>query len=89
MAFDDPTRARLRAFVSDARTLLTAECTRQLQQDYGMDPTTGEVVELSALPPLDDTRWETARLLRETLAHYLATRCPFHKFATSNPAERL
>ena len=38
-----------------------------------MDPATGEVVELSRLPPLDDTRWETARLLRDTLAHYLAT----------------
>ena len=46
---------------------------RQLQHEYGMDPATGEVVELSRLPPLDDTRWETARLLRDTLAHYLAT----------------
>jgi hypothetical protein len=73
MAFDDRTRARLREFVSDARTLLTTECTRQLQHEYGMDPATGEVVELAQLPPLDDTRWETARLLRETLAHYLAT----------------
>ncbi|MGE4096272.1 MAG: BREX-1 system adenine-specific DNA-methyltransferase PglX [Candidatus Binatia bacterium] len=73
MAFDDSTRARLREFVSDARTLLTAECTRQLQHEYGMDPATGEAVELSSLPPLDDTRWETARILRDTLAHYLAT----------------
>jgi hypothetical protein len=38
-----------------------------------MNPAAGEVVELSRLPPLDDTRWETARLLRDTLAHYLAT----------------
>jgi hypothetical protein len=73
MAFDDRTRARLREFVSDARTLLTAECARQLQHEYGMDPATGEVVELAKLPPLDDMRWETARMLRETLAHYLAT----------------
>ena len=73
MAFDDSTRARLREFVSDARALLTAECTRQLQHEYGMNPATGEVVELSRLPVLDDTRWETARLLRDTLAHYLAT----------------
>jgi hypothetical protein len=73
MAFDDSTRARLREFVSDARTLLTAECTRQLRYEYGMDPATGEVDELSRLPVLDDTRWETARLLRDTLAHYLAT----------------
>ena len=52
MAFDDRTRARLRAFVSDARTLLTAECTRQLQHEYGMDPATGEVVELSSVASL-------------------------------------
>jgi len=68
MAFDQSTRTRLQRFVSDARTLLTEECTRQLQHEYGMDPATGEVVELSRLPPLDDTRWETARLLRDTLA---------------------
>ncbi len=73
MAFDQPTRTRLQRFVSEARTLLTAECIRQLQHEYGMEPATGEVVELSKLPPLDDTRWETARLLRDTLAHYLAT----------------
>jgi hypothetical protein len=38
-----------------------------------MNPLTGEIVELSRLPVLDDTRLETARLLRDTLAHYLAT----------------
>jgi Eco57I restriction-modification methylase len=73
MAFDDSTRARLREFVGDARALLTAECTRQLQHEYGMNPVTGEVVELSRLPVLDDTRRDTARLLRDTLTHYLAT----------------
>ena len=72
MAFDQPTRNRLARFVGDSRALLTEEFTRQLQNDYGLDPTSGEVTDLSRLAHLDDARRETARLLRETLAHYLA-----------------
>ncbi len=73
MAFDQTTRNRLQRFVSDARVLLTEEFTRQLQQEYGLDPTTGEVAELSKLAHLDDSRLETARVLREILDHYLAS----------------
>jgi hypothetical protein len=73
MAFDDSTRNRLQRFVSDARALLSEEFTRQMQHEYGMDPTSGEVAELDKLSQMDDTRRETARLLRDTLAHYLAT----------------
>lgn len=73
MAFDQTTRNRLQRFVSDARTLLTDEFTRQLQQDYGLDPKTGEVADLSKLDHLDDSRLETARVLREILAHYQAS----------------
>lgn len=73
MAFDQPTRNRLQKFVADSRALLTEEFTRQLQHEYGMNPVTGEVAELSKLPRLDDGRRQTARLLRETLEHYLAT----------------
>jgi hypothetical protein len=51
MAFDQSTRTRLQRFVSEARTLLTEECTRQLQHEYGMNPAAGEVVELPRLPP--------------------------------------
>jgi hypothetical protein len=72
MAFDQPTRNRLQKFVSDARDLLTKEFRRQLQAEYGMDPTTGGVSSLDVLTYLDDNRRETARLLRETLEHYLA-----------------
>ncbi|HSN76531.1 MAG TPA: hypothetical protein VL334_15760 [Anaerolineae bacterium] len=39
MPFDQPTRNRLARFVSDARSLLSEEFTRQLQHEYGMDPT--------------------------------------------------
>lgn len=46
MAFDQATRNKLQNFVSNARTLLTDEFTRQLQNDYGMDPDTGEVSNL-------------------------------------------
>jgi len=72
MAFDQPTRNRLASFVANARVLLTEEFTRQLQQDYGMDPGTGNVADVEKLSYLDDARRESARLLRATLAHYLA-----------------
>ena len=70
MSFDQATRNRLQRFVSDARSLLTDEFTRQLQQEYGLDPKTGEVADLAKLGHLDDSRLETARVLREILAHY-------------------
>ena len=47
MAFDQSTRNRLQRFVSEARSLLTEEFTRQLQQEYGLDPGTGEVADLA------------------------------------------
>ncbi len=71
MAFDQNTRNRLARFVADARTLLTVEFTRQLQQEYGMDPATGDVTDLARLSHLDDSHRATARILRETLHHYL------------------
>ncbi|MCK5545503.1 MAG: hypothetical protein KAI35_09815, partial [Desulfobulbaceae bacterium] len=70
MAFDQATRNKLQNFVSNARTLLTADFTRQMQNDYGMDPNTGEVSNLDSLPHLNDTQIQTARLLRDTLKHY-------------------
>lgn len=73
MAFDQNTRNRLQRFVGEARSLLSDAFTRQMQNDYGLDPTTGEVSELNKLSHLDDTRQETARLLRDTLKHYLAS----------------
>lgn len=72
MAFDQSTRNRLARFVGEARTLLTEEFTRQLQNDYGLDPARGEVTDLAKLTQLDDAGRETARILRDTLAHYLA-----------------
>ena len=71
MAFDRSTRNRLQRFVSEARSLLTEEFTRQLQQEYGMDPRTGEVSDLVKLDHLDDARLEKARLLGQIFAHYL------------------
>ncbi len=73
MAFDQPTRNRLSSFVSRARTLLTDEFTRQLQQDYGLDPKRGEVADVQTLAHLNDAQRETAQLLRDTLDHYLAS----------------
>ncbi len=73
MAFDQSTRNRLQKFVSNSRTLLSEEFTRQLQNDYGLDPSMGNVSPLENLGHLDDTRRETARILRDTLAHYLAS----------------
>jgi len=72
MAFDDLTRGRLQDFVTDARRVLSDEFTRQFQNEYGLDPTSGAVADLSRLH-LDDARLETARVLREILTHYQAT----------------
>ena len=71
MAFDQATRNRLARFVSEARNLLTEEFTRQLQHEYGLDPTSGTVTRMEKLSALDDARWETGLILRETMQYYL------------------
>ena len=73
MAFDQSTRNLLQRYVGQSRRLLTEEFTRQLQQEYGLDPETGKVSDLVKLNHLDDARLETARLLRQILAHYVAS----------------
>lgn len=73
MAFDQTTRYRLQRFVNDARRVLEEEFTRQLQNDYGMDPNAGTVAELASLRHINDAQRETARILRDTLAHYTAS----------------
>jgi hypothetical protein len=72
MAFDQPTRNRLQRFVNDARRILEEEFTRQLQSDFGLDPSAGSVAELASLRHINDAQRETARILRDTLAHYCA-----------------
>ena len=73
MAFDQTTRNRLQRFVNDARRVLEEEFTRQLQNDYGMDQNSGTVAELASLRHINDAQRETARILRDTLAHYTAS----------------
>ena len=73
MAFDTATRNRLQRFVNEARHLLEQEFTRQLQNDHGLDPTSGTIAPLDSLRHLDDRGRETARILRDTLAHYCAS----------------
>jgi hypothetical protein len=72
MAFDQPTRNRLQRFVTDARKVLEEEFTRQLQNDYGLDPVSGTITAIENLPHLNDAQRETARILRDTLVHYRA-----------------
>ncbi|TSA12037.1 MAG: SAM-dependent methyltransferase [Comamonadaceae bacterium] len=72
MAFDQPTRNRLQRFVNDARQVLEEEFTRQLQNDYGLDPNSGDVTDLTSLRHINDAQRESARILRDTLAHYCA-----------------
>ena len=73
MAFDQTTRNRLQRFVNDARRVLEEAFTRQLQNDYGMDPNAGSVAELASLRHINDAQRESARILRDTLAHYTAS----------------
>jgi len=70
MAFDQTTRNRLQRFVNDARRVLEEEFTRQLQNDFGLDPNAGTVADLAGLRHINDAQRETARILRDTLAHY-------------------
>lgn len=70
MAFDQSTRNRLQRFVTDARRTLEDEFTRQLQNDYGLDPISGTIAPIESLRHLNDQQRETARILRDTLAHY-------------------
>lgn len=72
MAFDQSTRNRLQRFVTDARRALEEEFTRQLQNDYGLDPISGTTSSLESLRHINDQQRETARILRDTLAHYCA-----------------
>ncbi|WP_327211620.1 Eco57I restriction-modification methylase domain-containing protein [Rhizobium ruizarguesonis] len=72
MAFDQTTRNRLQRFVTDARRALEEEFTRQLQNDYGLDPVSGTASPLESLRHINDQQRETARILRDTLAHYCA-----------------
>lgn len=73
MAFDQSTRNRLQRFVTDARRILEEEFTRQLQNDYGLDPVSGNVSPLESLRHINDQQRETARILQDTLAHYCAS----------------
>ncbi|WP_422482297.1 BREX-1 system adenine-specific DNA-methyltransferase PglX [Pleomorphochaeta sp. DL1XJH-081] len=73
MAFDQSTRNRLQKFVSESRSILTEEFTRQLQAIYGMDPKNGSVAEMTSLSFLDNQGRQTAIILRETLEHYKAS----------------
>ena len=73
MAFDQTTRNRLQRFVTDARRALEEEFTRQLQNDYGLDPVSGTASPLESLRHINDQQRETARILRDTLAHYCAS----------------
>jgi hypothetical protein len=72
MAFDQSTRNRLQSFVTNARHMLEEEFTRQLQNDYGLDPVPGTASPLESLRHINDQQLETARILRDTLAHYCA-----------------
>jgi hypothetical protein len=73
MAFDDKTRGQLQKLVTTCRGLLTDEFRIQVQQTYGLDPNTGDVTPLERLTHLSAAERETADLLRQTLAHYLAS----------------
>ncbi len=72
MAFDQTTRNRLQKFVSESRGILTEEFTRQLQAIYGLDPKNGTAAPVDTLNFLDNKGRQTAVMLRQTLAHYVA-----------------
>ena len=89
MAFDTASRNRLQNLVSIVRSILTEDFTRQLQQNYGMDPHSGDVSDLSVLSHLDDSRLETARVIREVMEHYLSTESSSGEAARKKAIERI
>jgi hypothetical protein len=89
MAFDNETRGKLQRFVTEIRALLTEDFTRQLQQTYGMDPTSGEVASIESLKHLDDERLETAQILRDIMDHYLASEAKNEKQTRASVLRRI
>jgi hypothetical protein len=73
VVFDQGTKTKLQKFVSEARILLSNEFIRQLQNEFGIDPNTGLISEVSKLKHLDDTRRQTSRLIRDTIEHYITS----------------
>ncbi len=72
MAFDQITRNKL----AELHQKFGLSCRRILPVSYRTTwglTATGEVADLSRLGDLSDTHLETARMLRETLEHYLAS----------------
>lgn len=89
MAFDNPTRNRLNSFVAECRNILSEEFTSQLKRDYGMDPDSGAVTDVAKLTQLNDVGRETARILRDTLQHYLAVSSADAKKARQEAMRRI
>lgn len=72
MGFDTKTRNLLQRFVSKARNLLSDEFNRQIQNTLGMDSKSGIIADLDKLTSLDNYEFETAKILRNTMDHYLS-----------------
>ena len=68
MAFDTDIRNKLAKLVADARSLLHAEFTAQLQEVYGIQPD-GKIADLEKLTHLDDKQRDAASLMRERVVH--------------------
>ena len=75
MAFDKPTRNRLAAFVSEARSLIAEEFTQQFQSLYGISEK-GTITPIDQLSHLDDAGLAIAGLLRGRV-DYLVSVCPW------------
>jgi len=54
-----------------------------------MDPKTGELADVAKLSDLDDSRLETARVLRQIFAHYLATESAGGRTAEAQVLDRI
>ena len=68
MPFDNPTRTKLARLVTNARSLLTTEFTKQLQELYGIQPD-GRCTDLDKLTHLDEEQLAIAEQLRERIFH--------------------
>jgi hypothetical protein len=87
MAFDKPTRDRLKKFVADARSVIADEFTEQFQSLYGISAK-GDIAPLEKLGHLDEAGLATAALLRERI-EYLEKTHPDDKDGTRAAVSRL
>ena len=87
MAFDSTTRNKLAKMVATARSLLSKEFTKQLQEICGIQPD-GTIIEMEKLTHLNDEELSIASMLRDRVTH-LASNMTLEKKPVASAINRM